>query len=471
MKRFGAVLALAFLSLADISQAQTDTAAILLPPGVPPLPDPVSGSFKGLIISPENYSFYKEILLPEFYSSTGSRGVYLDAVAKLNYDIQFDQDWIAGTAELADAAKGFRADSSLEFSFPMKRGFLFGDGADLAKEWRRILDAQGDFDSDQVGVGRARDAEKNSDFAKRLLWNWNSVLWSNGILDYHLRILWLKNGAPYRNVRGSFKRIYPKMIDPTFGYPQLFREQFLFYYPQSLNGLSWLDFRFEDFEEDIIWAYSPAIKKIRELTAANRSDSLVTSSMAADDFLGWSENPNFVQARVLSKSQMLAPFSSLDLLPLDNSAGCLKVGSRAQSDSLVMWNFESPKFKDGADWLPVQGAFVPRELYKLEVSSKDPYYLYGREELYLDAETMLPFYKIVYDRAGRHWKTIIVGWSFGRSRDGLRFIPIPGYEVVLDVIAKKTFVMDFSRFRACREYPSDLKLADFDPKQLMINSR
>jgi hypothetical protein len=471
MKRFGAVLALAFLSLAGVGQAQTDTAAILLPPGVPPLPDPVSGSVKGLIIGPENHSFYKEILLPEFYSGAASRNVYLDAVAKLNYDIQLDQDWVAGTAELDDAAKGFRADGSLDFSFPMKRGFLFGDGASLAKEWRRLLDARRDFDSEQFEGGRSAQLEKNSAFAKRLLWNWNSVLWSNGIIDHHLRILWLKNGAPYRNVRGNFKRIYPKIIDPTFGYPQLFREQFLFYYPQSLNGLSWLTFRFEDFEEDIIWAYSPAIKKVRELTAANRSDSLATSSLAADDFLGWSGNPNFVKARVLSKSQMLAPFSSLDILPLDNSAGCLKVVGRAQSESAIMWNFESPKFKGGADWLPVQGAFVPRELYKLEVASRDPYYLYGREELYLDAETMLPFYKVVYDRAGRHWKTIVVGWSFGRSGDGLRFIPVPGFEIVLDVIAKKTFVMDFSRFRSCREYPGDLKLADFDPRRLIVNSQ
>lgn len=466
--RLGAVFAITLaLLFPQVVQGQSDVGGITLPPGVPDLPAPIDAPVKGSIIGPENREFFKELLLPELYEGPSDSKIFIDAVAKLNYQLGFDDDWLTGTKELAGIKKSFKEDRSLEFSFPFKRGFLFGDGPALYREYRNLNGPKGFFGRKKKVQDVPKGLKADDIFGHKLLWNLNSLLWGNGLLDFHFRLLWLKDSRPYRSVRGNFKRVYPKVLDPKFAFPQIFRERILFYYPEALNGLAWLTFRFESNEEDAIWAYSPAIKKVRELTGSNRSDSLVTSSVAADDFLGWSGNVNAVRAKVITRTKLLVPFSSLSPIPLENAGGCLKAVGADFSGQSNSWNFENPKFKGGYDWLPAKGAFVPRDLYKIEISPIDPYYLNGREEVYLDAETMLPFYKIVYDRSGRHWKTVVIGWGFGKTKDGLRVVPIPGFQIVLDLVAKQTFVMDLTRFRACREYPSDLSLGDFDPKKLI----
>ncbi len=461
--------ALAFLFAAAIptaSLAQTDTSAILLPPGVPPLPDPIEGVLRGMVIGPSNASFYKEILPPEFFEGVLGKKAYIDAASKVEVLPEFDQDWIAGTQEFVEVDKKFSKDDSLIFNFPLKRGALFGSGDLISKEWRGILDTASSLESSDLTLTALKRRERESALARKILWNTNSVFWSQGLIDFHFRTLWLSKGHATRNVRGRYTRAYPKFLDHDFGYPQLFREKLSFYYPTAIDGLGWLSFRFEDFEEDILWAYSPAIQKVRELTSTNRSDSLVTSSLAIDDFLGWSNNLNFFKSRVVGKSQLLTPFPSLRPLKLEPTSGCFKLGS-AQGELGSFWNFENQKFKGGYDWLPAKAIFIPRELYQIELAPTDPYYLAGREELYVDAETFLPYYKFVYDRSGRLWKAEMFGWFFAKSVDGIRQIPVPGFQVVIDLIAKRELVLDFSRFRSCREYPADISLKDFDPKNLI----
>jgi hypothetical protein len=461
--------AFAFLFAAVIptaSFAQTDTTAILLPPGVPPLPDPIEGVMRGMVIGPTNASFYKEILPPEFFEGTLGKRTYIDAASKLEALPDFDQDWISGTEELFEVEKKFSKNESLIFDFPLKRGALFGSGQVVSKEWQGILDTASNLEEADLNLTASKRKERESALARKILWNTNSVFWSQGLIDFHFRMLWLNKGRSTRNVRGKYARLYPKFIDSSFGYPQLFREKLSFYYPTAIDGLGWLSFRFEDLEEDILWAYSPAIQKVRELTATNRSDSLVTSSLAIDDMLGWSNNINFFKSRVVGKSQLLAPFLSLRPLKLDGAGGCFKL-SGAQGELGSFWNFENQKFKGGHDWLPAKAVFIPRELYQIELAPKDPFYLAGREKLYVDAETFLPYYKFVYDRSGRLWKAEMFGWFFSKASDGIRQIPVPGFQVIVDLIAKRDLVLDFSRFRSCREFPADILLKDFDPKNLV----
>ncbi len=446
--------------------AVSEDSEIKLPPGVLPLSEPGSGTVTGAVINAENAPFYKEIILPELYRQIRFHGAAIDAARSLRYEIKTDDNWNKGTTNLDAATKNLSPEGALDFNFPRNRGFIFGSPEALAVQWDTFVSANSK--ENKKGSGdEIKSAIDPSELAQRILWNSASAIWSHGFLDYHFRLLWLKQGKAFRNVRGNFARVYPWLIDPNFKLPQLFRERFTFYYPQPLNGLSWLTFRFQDSEDDLIWAYSPAIMKVRELTGSNRSDSLVTSAVSADDFLGWSSNPTFQKGKVVGKSVMLVPFPSIDSASLDATLKpCYKLNAPAGSADQGIWNFETPKFQNGADWLPIKGVFIPRSVFKLELSTKDPYSLYGREELFIDVETMLPIYKNVFDRAGRYWKTIIASWGFASTEDRSRRIMYPGFQIVLDVLNKKEFVMDYSRFRVCDSYPQDSDLSFFDPKRL-----
>ncbi len=466
------LLLLLIVATVASSQERSPSEPVEVPPGVLPLPEPGTGIISGTLISADNATFYKEILAPEIYRLIRFHKTTIDAARRVKYDFKFDDNWMKGTAELSNFDKKLSEDGGIDFSFPRIRGFIFGDSAAINNEWQIARVGQDKkevkaekISGDKEGIGKD---ENLLTLGKKILWNTNSAIWSQGLLEYHFRLLWLQSGKAWRNVRGNYLRVYPWLLDPNFKLPQLFREKFSFYYPEPLHGLSWLTFRFQNLDEDLVWAYSPAINKLRQMTASNRTDSLITSSFSAEDFFGWSGNPALYNITQLGKITTLIPFPSAELARLDSSLQpCYRLINPTGGDDQAIWNFETPKFPGAADWLPIKAVFVPREVYKVELSTKDPYSLYGREVLYIDSELMLPFYKVVYDRAGRHWKTIISSFGLAGTDDRKRRSVYPGFTVVLDMLAGKEFVLDYSRIRYCDSYPQDIELGQFDPKKLI----
>lgn len=49
---------------------------------------------------------------------------------------------------------------------------------------------------------------------------------------------------------------------------------------------------------------------------------------------------------------------------------------------------------------------------------KDQYYNYGRQTLYVDEDTFISYFKVVYDRAGEYWKTIFLAWTWHYVPEG-----------------------------------------------------
>lgn len=61
----------------------------------------------------------------------------------------------------------------------------------------------------------------------------------------------------------------------------------------------------------------------------------------------------------------------------------------------------------GAPWAPVDYAWVPRMIYVVEATPKDPYYNFGRMIYYLDPVAGFSW-KVSYDKSNNYWKTLIV---------------------------------------------------------------
>ena len=97
--------------------------------------------------------------------------------------------------------------------------------------------------------------------------------------------------------------------------------------------------------------------------------------------------------------------------------------SDAIDSSEVGWRLESPEFQlipsecsselKAADkcvdwkkgeglvaWAPIQWALVPRPVWIVEAVPKNPYYLYGKQVMYLDKETGRGYWKNKYDWKG-----------------------------------------------------------------------
>lgn len=421
-----------------------------LPDGVAALPEPGSGADIGVVISSDNSAIYKKLIIPEIYALVRTSALSIDAARRLRYAWRLDDEWQRVSSSLAAQNTTIDAEGSIGSTFTLQRGLVFGGGAELGADL------------------------SSAALAEKVAWNVQSMWWAQGLLDANFRLQWLKDNRVTRRALGHLTRVYPQLLDNREKSEQLFREQVEFTYPDFLSGLSWLTFRFKGKDEDLVWAASPVSKKVRQLTGSNRADSLITSGVSVDDLLVWSGKVSAVKPRFDKSVVALAPFGAVDIQDSSTTPEpCYGVESESQPGADFsaalgsgVWNAETKRFASAAGWTPTKAIFVPRELWRIELSSKDPYALYGRQVLYVDRYMQLPVYKIVFDRAGRLWKTIIGGFGLAASSDRSFKFPYPSFLVVVDHQAKSEYVLDFPRYRTCRAYPPDIALDSFDPRKL-----
>ena len=66
--------------------------------------------------------------------------------------------------------------------------------------------------------------------------------------------------------------------------PVIFQEIFYFLAPSDVFGTAQLSWRWADpTKNDSVWIYSPAVRRMRRLTAANRSEGILGTEFALDD--------------------------------------------------------------------------------------------------------------------------------------------------------------------------------------------
>lgn len=245
-----------------------------------------------------------------------------------------------------------------------------------------------------------------------ILWKINSVWWQAPYSE-SIVLAEVKRGSDViRNYYFTHRRVYPVRVDPSHASEQLYRERVTLDFPTSISGFSWLHYRFRGADRDMLWYYSKAINKSRQLTSANTSDRLLSLSLSLDDVYVWSGRPDDYEVAVADSSSKLVPLITDDMLRVskveENSCSRLELVSAKQ-----VIGFQGDGVPDESGWPYIFGTFNKRVgfvksiLTKVVLNHKDPYSLYGREVLYIDANSGLPYYKFVYDRRGRLWKSII----------------------------------------------------------------
>jgi Protein of unknown function (DUF1329) len=157
--------------------------------------------------------------------------------------------------------------------------------------------------------------------------------------------------------------------------------------PADLNGTASLSWRYRDpTVRDSTWAYVPALRRVRAVSPANRSDGFLGSDMSQDDgpfFDGKTEDFTWTLKDEVDQLRLVDPLAlkgqgELVWLPTG--------GWRTNWPDLKFLGYMDPQWK-GVAWAPVTAALARRPVWVVEGKPKDRYYLYGRIELYIDKVT------------------------------------------------------------------------------------
>jgi hypothetical protein len=225
----------------------------------------------------------------------------------------------------------------------------------------------------------------------KIVWNFFYRTWYFGTLRAESQLNWV---APKKldrraDVDASFEYYDGVPEAERLPNPDNFSVRFLTVTvsPADLNGTASLSWRYRDpGKRDSVWAFVPALRRVRAVSPANRSDGFLGSDMNQDDgpfFDGKPEDFNWTLKGEVDQLRLVDPLS---LKGEADSVWLPTGGWRGIWPDLKFLGYMDPNWK-GIAWAPITGALAQRRFWVVESVPKDKYYLYGRLELYIDKET------------------------------------------------------------------------------------
>jgi hypothetical protein len=162
--------------------------------------------------------------------------------------------------------------------------------------------------------------------------------------------------------------------------------------PFDSRGTSLLTYRYKSSEgprdaakNDDTWVYVPAMRRVRRIATAQRTDAVAGTDFTLDDLRGFSGIVPQYDWTCLGRFLVLAPMNSqVRAYPYDE-------GHRFGPSGLSF----------------VDDRWELRTAVKVRMQPKNDDHPYQRKDLYLDAQTLVPLYSFAYDRNGDLWKVIL----------------------------------------------------------------
>ena len=192
-----------------------------------------------------------------------------------------------------------------------------------------------------------------------------------------------------------------------------------------------------------MYAYVPAIRRVKRLSGANRSDPQMGSDMTMDESQGYSGHIESMKWSFVDEKIMLKPQWYRDAKEI-RKLKKLKTGAwewPSMGDDSCDLGFD----KDGwsaAPWAYTNLVWIPREFYVFNMDPLDPYYNYGLHEIYIDKLTTQISFSMKYTRAGEFWKSVIVALGPVEWRNGEKWFSMDGPMSVVDHKSDHAAVLD-----------------------------
>lgn len=228
--------------------------------------------------------------------------------------------------------------------------------------------------------------------ALRILWNYFYGSYNLGNSQVNVDLAWLsRSGLDRKANLDSWVLVYDGQKEKyrPAANPQNLLMQVLASVtaPQDLYGTTALTHRFRDSgKRDNVWMYVPALRRVREMSPANRSDGFLGSELTQDDGPFFDGKPEDFTWTLVGETEMfrLADPHSLrgetEVTPRDGGGW---LGHYAGGPFV---GFEDPAWK-GVAWAPVAAVLARRRMWVIEGVPADRYYLYGKIQLVIDRET------------------------------------------------------------------------------------
>jgi len=241
--------------------------------------------------------------------------------------------------------------------------------------------------------------------AVKIVWNQFLAYWSGGSSFNVTRVTMLQPKAIDRDIHadGYFNFWDGQAEKYRKPNPNNLQSQFLGVttYPTDLQGTSSMSWRYRDADQrDSVWAFVPALRRVRAVSPANRSDGYLGSDISGDDGFFFDGKPEDFTWKMVGKRDALRivdPNSVAGKVPVNPAPGG---GWEALTfDNPPMVGFEDPSWT-GVSWAPIAAGLAKRPVWVIEGTPKDRYYLYGKIELWIDAETWDGAWNIKYNWQG-----------------------------------------------------------------------
>ena len=233
--------------------------------------------------------------------------------------------------------------------------------------------------------------EKDPQAGIKILWNYFYLNWYWGNLHAEAQVNWVGvHGLERRSDQDVNFMFYDGTpVGERVPNPENFLTQQLIVVraPADLNGTASLNWRYRDpSKRDSSWAFVPALRRVRAVSPANRSDGFLGSDMSQDDgpfFDGKTEDFTWTLKGEVDQLRLVDP---LNLEGQGRSEWLPGGGWRAFWPDIPYLGYHDPNWK-GVGWAPIAMALAKRHFYVVEGVPQDKYYLYGRLELFIDKTT------------------------------------------------------------------------------------
>jgi len=283
------------------------------------------------------------------------------------------------------------------------------------------------------------DFKKDPDAASKFMYNRMISTFRGGSLFAPFHLEWIGRNGVERIVDCFWAQYcYWARSDGEARNPRRFRYMYItgVTKPYDLAGLNQLTYRKLDGTEDDLYVYIPAIRRVKKMSGANRSDPYVGSDVTVDDGGGFAGLTNSMEWRFIEEKVGLLCMEKRDTertnhFKLGSDGRTWKVGVDPTAMQLG-WAVEGWK---GAKWAPVNSVYVPSTVVVIEGMPRDAYYNSGKAMYWVDKATYHTMYKIIWDKAGEYWKAIVFlprCLEWGNGRKGYHAGGTAGYIVVDD---------------------------------------
>jgi hypothetical protein len=275
------------------------------------------------------------------------------------------------------------------------------------------LDARGSIV--ELGTGKPPDYvygwpfpdidPKDPEAAMKIVWNYFYTMYYAGNGHYRADLMWISRRGLDRAVEvDAYSKFYegqhPRFREPDADRELLTQSLAEVRAPADVSGIVSLSWRYRGADQrDSLWTFVPALRRVRQVSPANRSDGFLGSDLTQDDGAYFDGKVEDFTWKLVGEQDLLVLFDKLSFTAPAQLERLPEGGWRMEVPGGARVGFQVPGWT-AAPWCPVQEVLIRRPHWIVEAVPKDPYYLYGKLIFRFDKDIFLGSYSSKYDWHG-----------------------------------------------------------------------